>query len=601
MPISLRSLLGLALLVSVLAGCAGGPVSSGTQRPAQGPSASALLDKASDQSATQAAQSRLQAAHILSRQGNDEQALDVARQIDTSRLSREARIDWALLTSDLSLRKKDGRSALAATQTLDDIGDIPRDAQQTLRHRRGLALTLVGNSRAAATTLIDLQRDGAPFELNDDIWTPLSRLSVNALDDMTDDADSLTRGWVELARLYRQSGGNISRLTDSLGEWRARYSNHPAARQLPGNLSALRELRGREVKRIAIFLPESGPLTNVAKAIKNGIQARNSAALNQGERTPQLTYYDSSAGNLEALYAQATMDGAQVVLGPLDKKLVSRLEQRDEVPLPTLALNYGKHPRNLATNLFQYGLSAEDEARQIATRARMDGHTEAAALVPDNEWGARVLQAFEKNWKDHQGKLESVVHYDPKGPVSDAVKRLLDAGKNGAHNEAIDMLFLLALPRYARQVPPMLEYYYAGDLPIYATSQVYSGQPQPRTDHDLNDVMFVDIPWLIPDASMGGEKALPFYATYRKLDARSNPNILKLNAMGVDAYELARRLPLIQALPSMEVFGATGTLQTRDDGRIKRDLPWAQFQAGIPAPLLRSVSVPDIGDVTLDP
>ncbi|MCI0508533.1 hypothetical protein C8E00_103385 [Chromohalobacter marismortui] len=601
MPISLRSLLGLALIALVLAGCAGGPVGSGTQRSSPGPSASALLDKAQDQSPAQAAQSRLQAADILARQGNDEQALNVARDIDTSRLNRGARIDWALLVSDLSLRKKGGRSALAATQILSDIDNLPRDAQQTLRHRRGLALTLLGNSRAAATTLIDLQRDGAPFELNDDIWKPLSRLSVNALDDMADNADSLTQGWVALARSYRQSGGNISRLTDSLSDWRERYSSHPAARRLPGNLSALRELRGREVTRVAVFLPESGPLTNVANAIKTGIQARNRAALNQGERTPQLTYYDSSAGNLEALYAQATMGGAQVVLGPLDKELVSRLEQRDAVPLPTLALNYGKHPRNLADNLYQYGLSAEDEARQIATRARMDGHSKAAALVPDNEWGARVLDAFKQSWESHQGKLESVVHYAPKGPVSDAVKRLLNAGKNGAHNEDIDMLFLLALPRYARQVPPMMEYYYAGDLPIYATSQVYSGQPQPRADHDLNDVMFVDIPWLIPDAAMGGEKALPFYATYRNLDARSNPNILKLNAMGVDAYELARRLPLIQALPSMEVFGATGTLKARDDGRIKRDLPWAQFQAGVPAPLLKGLSVPDIGDVTLAP
>ncbi|GAB3340247.1 MULTISPECIES: penicillin-binding protein activator [Chromohalobacter] len=601
MPKSLRSLFGLALIALLLAGCASGPGPSDTQPATQGLSASELLDKAQGQSATKAAQSRLQAAHILSRQGDDEQALDIARDLDASQLTREDRIDRALLISDLSLRKEDGRSALAATQILSDIDDIPRDAQQTLRHRRGLALTLVGESRAAAESLIDLQRDDPSFELNDDIWTPLSRLSEAALDRMENQDGSLTQGWVELARLYRQSGGDMSRLTDALDDWRSTYANHPAARRLPSDLSALKDLRGNDVKHIAIFLPESGPLANVAKAIKKGIEARHMDALNQGEQTPQLTYYDSSAGNLEPLYAQATMDGAQVVLGPLDKDLVSQLEQRDDVALPTLALNYGEHDRNQADELFQYGLSAEDEARQAAKRARMDGHREAAALVPDNAWGERVFKAFRTNWEDREGELDAVVHYDPKGSVSEATKRLLNADGKRSGNEDIDMLFLVALPSYARQVPPTLDYYYASDLPVYATSQVYGGQPQPRADHDLNDVMFMDIPWLIPDAAAGGAEALPFYSTYQELDARDDPSLLKLNAMGVDAYELARRLPLMQALHSLEVFGATGTLQARDDGRIQRTLPWAQFQSGVPAPLLTGGSDLDIGDVTLDP
>lgn len=599
MPISLRSLLGLALIASVLAGCAGGPGTSGAQRSWQGPSADELLHQAQQQSGPQAAQSRLQAATILARQGDDEQALDVARDIATTKLKRGARIDWALLVSELALRAQDGRAALAATRLLDQAGDLPRDARQTLRYRKGLALTLTGDSRAAAETLIALQRDNASVTLNDDIWTPLSRLSERVLDDMQTSGDALTQGWVDLARLYRQSGGNVARLSVSLQDWRNRYADHPAARRLPSKLSALRELRGREVERIAIFLPRSGPLTNVAKALEAGIQARHMAALNQGEQTPQLTYYDSSTNDLESLYAQAAMDGAQVVIGPLSKTLVSQLEQRQAVPLPTLALNYGEHPRNLADDLFQYGLSAEDEARQIAERAYMDGHRDAAALVPDNPWGTRVLQAFQRHWTSQQGELDAVVHYAPQGPVSEATKRLLKAGKDGGPGDDIDMLFLLALPSYARQVPPMLEYYYAGDIPIYATSQVYSGQPQPRADHDLNGVMFVDIPWLIPNAAVGGEEALPFYTTYRELDARNDPSLLKLNAMGVDAYELARRLPLLKALPSLEVYGATGTLQARGDGRIRRDLPWAQFQSGVPAPLLNTVS--GLGDAALAP
>ena len=298
---------------------------------------------------------------------------------------------------------------------------------------------------------------------------------------------------------------------------------------------------------------------------------------------PDLTFIDSSQQDIDALYAQATLGGAQAVIGPLSKDKVNQLETRASVPLPTLALNYGEHARNQAAELFQYGLSAEDEARQVAQRAYLDGRRNAGILVPDNEWGSRVLAAFRERWQHDGGKIASVVSYPPSGSVTTAVSQMLKGGSSKP-----DMLFLLALPSYARQVPPTLDFYYASKLPVYATSQVYEGKPQPRADHDLNDVQFVDLPWMIPDAAAGGVDALPYASTYRQLATQDDPGLLKLNAMGVDALELARRLPLLQALPSTQVYGATGNLQARDDGRIQRTLPWAVFQAGVPQPLLAS-------------
>ena len=84
---------------------------------------------------------------------------------------------------------------------------------------------------------------------------------------------------------------------------------------------------------------------------------------------------------------------------------------------------------------------------------------------------------------------------------------------------------------------------------------------------------------------MGGAEALPFYDTYQELKAENKPAIFRLMAMGVDAYELARRMPQIQALPGSRMQGATGTLSAAGDGRIYRELPWAQFSSGVPAPV----------------
>src|SRR5690554_7108230 len=60
-----------------------------------------------------------------------------------------------------------------------------------------------------------------------------------------------------------------------------------------------------------------------------------------------------------------------------------------------------------------------------------------------------------------------------------------------------DWLFLVALPQQARQIKPTLAFNFASDLPVYSTSHVYSGEPNPSKDRDLNGIVFCDTPWLL--------------------------------------------------------------------------------------------------------
>ena len=591
----LRALAGMAVSAMLLAGCAGqSPISSG-------PGAQALLAQAEQQQGKQASSTRLRAADILARSGDNAQAINIAADIDPTTLDPQQRIQWALLLSRVALEQQDGWNTILATSVLDDDIQISDDDQRTLRKRRGRALGMVGEPLASSQTLIALQVDTDDLSINDTVWEQLTRLSPDQLNQLAS-ASATASGWVKLARLQRRYGSDIEQMFDAINSWSDANPQHPAARQMPQGILDLRELSGQEVRKIAVFLPESGPLKRVAQAIREGIEARHRSAIDDAEATPQLSFFDTTSADLKTLYARATMEGAQVVLGPLDKDLVSQLETQDNLPLPTLALNYGTHDSNRARNLFQYGLSAEDEARQVAQRARLDGHRGAAALIPDNAWGQRVYEAFRERFEQDGGDIVSIERYNPKGAVSSAVKDLLSVssqdqarmkaaktkgGKYGrAHSGKIDMIFLLALPSYARQVPPMLDFYYASNLPIYATSHVYEGTPQPRQDGDLNDIDFVDIPWEVPEASSGGTASLPDVDTYRALSDAS-PSMLKLNAMGVDAYRLAQRVPLMLAGAGGELFGATGSLYPRHDGRIQRTLQWAEFREGVPRPPLK--------------
>ncbi|MFQ3788278.1 penicillin-binding protein activator [Halomonas sp. A29] len=568
-----RGLLATVLLALLMAGCA--PPGIVERVPDDDPGQ--LLERAEQQDPEQAALSRLEAADILARRGQRTQALEIASEIDDARLPAEYRLHWAMLLSELGEELEEPWAVVQAGQLLGEI-DMPRDAGLILRERMGRALIQIDEHRAAAELLMYVQARTDREALNDAIWTSLSRLEGSELASLREGADELTLGWLGLASLVRESDGDIERLFARLETWRERNAQHPAARSVPAELLALRELRGKEVRHIAVFLPDSGPLAGVAESIRAGIRIhhRHSAERNGGVR---LTFLDASHGNLEALYSEARNIGAQVVIGPLDKDQVSELEARDSVPLPTLALNYGAGQTNQAEGLFQYGLSAEDEARQVARRAREDGHRRSALLVPNNEWGARVGRAFEEEWRSRDGIITNAVSYDPRGSATESTRRVLSGGRP-------DMLFLLALPSYARQVPPTLDYYDAANLPIYATSHLYEGRPQPLLDHDLDEVNFVDIPWQIPDAAVGGVEALPYLASFRELHEDADPSTFRLMAMGVDAYELARRLPQFQLLPESEMSGATGLLVSGRDGRIERRLPWARFERGVPRPIL---------------
>ncbi len=568
-----RGLLALVLLALLVAGCA--PPGIVERIPDDDPGY--LLEQAREQDPEQAAISRLEAADILAQQGQTTQAYEVAVAIDDARLPGEHRLHWAMLLSELGEEVDEPWAIIQATELLEEV-QLPRDARLILSERRGLALARLDEHQAAAALLMWVQSQTDRDALNDPIWTSISRLEGNELAALGDDADAVALGWISLAHLVRDSSGDIERLFVRLEEWRERNAQHPAARRVPEELLALRELRGQAVNHIAVFLPQSGPLSSVAEAIRDGIRAHHNSSA-EANGSVRLSFLDASYGDLDALYAEARNLGAQVVIGPLDKDQVTELENRDSVPLPTLALNYGHGDTNRAQGLFQFGLSAEDEARQVARRGREDGHHRSAMLVPDNEWGARVGRAFEQEWRQRDGIITAVVTYDPRGSATESTRRALSGGRP-------DMLFLLALPSYARQVPPNLDFAGAADLPIYATSHLFEGRPQPLLDHDLDDVNFLDIPWQIPDAAVGGVEALPYLASYRALRQDGDASIFRLMAMGVDAYELARRLPQFQLLPESQVYGATGLLVPGHDGRIQRRLPWARFESGVPRPIL---------------
>ena len=425
--------------------------------------------------------------------------------------------------------------------------------------------------RAAMNTL--LTGDAATSN-NDALWSLVAALPVDQLKAQSND---VLGGWMSLA-LAVKSAGTLADQQNAIVQWRAQNPAHPAAVQLPTPLIKLKALANQPLTKIALLLPQDGQLASVSKALRDGFMAAHYQAQQAGQNPPQILFYDSSRlTSLDDFYRKAQADGVQLVVGPLEKPLVKQLNARAQLPITTLALNYSEGAQGPA-QLFQFGLAAEDEAREVARRARADGLTRAGAMVPQGEWGNRVLNAFRQEWEANGGTLVGVEHIDKPVTLAKQVADLVQLRKSGNSSEPtrrqdMQFIFLAATPQQAQQIKPTLNYQYAGDLPVYATSHVFSASGDQNQYNDMNGIHFCETPWLLNPSN-------PLRQQVSAQWPQANGSLGRLYAMGVDAYRLTPSLGQLKALPDSRIDGLSGSLSMSQSQRIERQLPWAEFVNG---------------------
>ncbi len=124
---------------------------------------------------------------------------------------------------------------------------------------------------------------------------------------------------------------------------------------------------------------------------------------------------------------------------------------------------------------------------------------------------------------------------------------------------------------------PALDFYFAYDLPVYTVSNMYSGQPNPTQDRDLNNVRIPLMPWL-------SERSSTKTAIESNWPESKGP-LAPLFAMGIDIWRIYPALSQMAHTPSAHIEGSTGTLTLSYEGDINRELQWLHFRDGRPVPL----------------
>lgn len=348
----------------------------------------------------------------------------------------------------------------------------------------------------------------------------------------------------------------------------------------------------QQPQKIALLLPMQGQWSGAANAVRNGFFSAYYAD-SSSSKAPSVNVYDTTQGNIASVYAKAVQDGADVVVGPLTKENVQALAQSGDLKVPTIALNNIDNPNfHSPRNFFQYGLSPVDEATQAAQKAHNDGRKNIIVIAPQDAWGQSVKQAFIQQWQSQGGTVVTTLDYSPQTNLTKAVGQLLqfsqskqpDPKRPGRQlvqthvRQDFDSVFLVSSPTTARLIKPLLLFYYTGSTPVYSISSVYSGQPAPNRDKDLDGILFCDMPWVLEsNGTIDAAKA-----NAAKLWPNSFYQYTKLYAMGMDAYAIVNNLNGLSSSTNHTVPGMTGVLWMDNNHVIHRQLDWAQFQNGLP-------------------
>ncbi|GLO55698.1 penicillin-binding protein activator [Pseudomonas putida] len=589
-------LLSALCLATLLAACASSPSSSLGELP-RTPDASIeqLLEKAaSSKSAEDAALLRLSAADLAYKQKDYPRAARILEQVPMDTLKPAQQVFASTLGAELAMSRNQPKAALSALShpSLQRVGELPVEQQARTYSVHAAALEADGQSLAAAQQrilLAPLLSGQAASANNDAIWALVAALPAEQLQQPA--TDPVLAGWTSLA-LAVKTAGTLEQQQAAIDAWRKQHPDHPAAQQLPMALAKLKELASQPLTKIALLLPQEGPLAGVARALRDGFMAAHFQAQQSGQPAPAVQVFDSSRiTSLDDFYRQAQAAGVQLVVGPLEKPLVKKLAANQQLPITTLALNYADAGQTAPPQLFQFGLAAEDEAREVSRRARADGKVRAVALVPSGEWGDRVLAAFRKDWESNGGTLLAAERIAQPVALAQQIADLFQlrqsegrakslqstVGGNIAaqpsRRQDIDFIFLASTPQQAQQIKPTLNFQYAGDVPVYATSNLYSASGDVNQYNDMNGIRFCETPWLLDTSNSLRQQVVQQWP-------QAAGSLGRLYAMGVDAYSLAPRLGQLKALPDNRIQGLSGSLSMNANQRIERQLPWAEFAGG---------------------
>ncbi len=313
---------------------------------------------------------------------------------------------------------------------------------------------------------------------------------------------------------------------------------------------------------LALLLPlEDKNYGDAARAVRDGFMA--AASLNPDSLPVRFYNKTEDNSNVVAAYRNAVSSGAVAVIGPLTRDGVASLALEKNFPVPTLALNNADVPT--ADQLYFFGLSADDEARTVATLAANMGYHHATVISNGSPISKRLQLAFEETWSSLGLSIDREIDFNGDSSVFKGLftrhnpdfkpKTETDPGDPMIPEYLVvpdTMVFMATGVDTARKVRP----YLPNKLPTFATSQVFPGNDENLINYDLNGIRFVDMPWLLqPDH--------PAVLAYPHSNTPLTAVQERLYALGIDSYRLVQLMLKHNLQNNLPMNGVVGKIELK--------------------------------------
>ncbi len=525
---------------------------------------------------------------------NTDQAELLIYRLSKQNLNESQQAEWQLARSQLAFDAEQYTKALSKLNfnAAWILADSQWNDYHQLRADIFTALDRPFESSRELAALYKFTPEEQHEALSDQIWSNLQRYSSQNITQLTTTPEEeILDGWLQLAIYVKTLANDVPQLKNSLENWLAENPSHPAALYTPKAISDILDMTIIQPKNTALLLPLSGKFDRPAQLIRDGFIM---AMMNDIDRDPSasLTILDTNADSLEAINTELSKKNIDFVVGPLVKEQIEQLQQIQQEAghsIPMLALNI---PDNLVedSNVCYLTLSPEQEVAQAAKYLASQGFQYPLILAPQSSHGERVVDAFNEEWRKYSNNKVAVNLFGDKRQLQRNINNvfgLQDSQQNIAQMESllnidlesqprsrrdIDSVYIVASSAELTLIKPFIEVAINPDTTppkLYSNSKSNSGG---RQYEDLTGVTYSDIPLLIhpqPEIAEQMERLWP----------KDSNGERRLQALGMDAYQLMVELPQMKVVEGYTVKGQTGILSIDDQCVVQREISWAEHGA----------------------
>ncbi|WP_085247662.1 penicillin-binding protein activator [Gilliamella mensalis] len=414
------------------------------------------------------------------------------------------------------------------------------------------------------------------------------------------------QGWVDLAYAY-QNASKESVLQDddtpdtittksqnqelllkqAIIDWSTQYPNHPAKEIVSVLIGEQALSVDVNAKKVALLLPLNGTSRIFGETIRQGYI--NGIKFFPQEPQQNVIVLDTTSESMDTLVQQAKEQNIELIVGPLLKEEVVKIQELAPA-IPVLALNKIDNTTPSDNKMCYFALSPEDEAKDAANHIYSQNKVKPLLLVPQTDLGQRVAQSFATQWSQLSTNSSQayVQYFGNTKTLSDHMNNNVGINLSGSPilindtspeeklSAEFDAIYVYSSYDELTLIKPMLDMGAnktignSSAVTLYSSSKSHVANASNDFNYDMNKTQYADIPMIVNQRDN----------TNIPSNVQQDYSLMRLYAMGIDAWRLANRFNQLNSNQPNLLDGMTGKLSTGNQCEVSRSLSWQQYIYG---------------------